>query len=185
MKLSAIETKYAGVLFRSRLEARWAVFFDALGIEWEYEPEAFRLKDGSGYLPDFRLPTFAGSIWVEVKPRLPDPAENDLQFSKAARFAAEGGESVWLCDGEPDHRATRLIRPANPEWGETESFGGTCVDVDRVLPLHGSAEGQNRFFTGADDCDHEEMDTNTVYATAVAAVRAHRFWNPKPAGGAP
>ena len=34
-KFKAIETKYKGFRFRSRLEARWAVFFDALGIEWE------------------------------------------------------------------------------------------------------------------------------------------------------
>jgi len=31
----AIRTKYKEHLFRSRLEARWAVFFDALGIRWE------------------------------------------------------------------------------------------------------------------------------------------------------
>jgi hypothetical protein len=38
-----IETRYAGCRFRSRLEARWAVFFDRLGIAWEYEPEGFEL----------------------------------------------------------------------------------------------------------------------------------------------
>lgn len=37
--IKPIETRYAGCRFRSRLEARWAVFFDALKIEWEYEPE--------------------------------------------------------------------------------------------------------------------------------------------------
>jgi hypothetical protein len=30
--LQAIETFYRGYRFRSRLEARWAVLFDALGI---------------------------------------------------------------------------------------------------------------------------------------------------------
>lgn len=30
--IKAIETSYAGCRFRSRLEARWAVFFDTLGI---------------------------------------------------------------------------------------------------------------------------------------------------------
>lgn len=37
--LTAIETEYGGYKFRSRLEARWAVFFDMLGIKWEYEEE--------------------------------------------------------------------------------------------------------------------------------------------------
>ncbi len=39
-----IETKYKGCRFRSRLEARWAVFFDALGLEWWYEPEGFIMR---------------------------------------------------------------------------------------------------------------------------------------------
>ena len=38
-RIIALPTKYAGIQFRSRLEARWAVFFDALKIKWEYEPE--------------------------------------------------------------------------------------------------------------------------------------------------
>jgi len=39
-----IETKYKGYRFRSRLEARWAVFFDTLGLKWWYEPEGFDLR---------------------------------------------------------------------------------------------------------------------------------------------
>lgn len=54
--MKAIETIYKWYRFRSRLEARWAVFFDAMGIEWEYEPEGFALDDGTNYLPDFFLP---------------------------------------------------------------------------------------------------------------------------------
>lgn len=37
--MQAIQTRYKGYHFRSRLEARWAVFFDTLGILWEYEKE--------------------------------------------------------------------------------------------------------------------------------------------------
>ncbi len=55
MEIKPIETIYNGYHFRSRLEARWAVFFDALGIEWEYEPEGFDLGGGVYYLPDFRV----------------------------------------------------------------------------------------------------------------------------------
>jgi hypothetical protein len=53
--IQAIETRYAGCRFRSRLEARWAVFFDYAGIRWEYEPQGYRLSDGTTYLPDFLL----------------------------------------------------------------------------------------------------------------------------------
>ncbi len=41
--MKAIETIYNGYEFRSRLEARWAVFFDTLGVKWEYEPEHYDL----------------------------------------------------------------------------------------------------------------------------------------------
>src|SRR5687767_14162166 len=66
--LTPIETCYAGYRFRSRTEAKWAVAFDRLGIEWIYEPELYRVGPfGSrrGYLPDFYLPRQA--LWVEVK----------------------------------------------------------------------------------------------------------------------
>lgn len=63
--IKAIETEYAGCLFRSRLEARWAVFFDAMDIRWQYEPEGFVLSDGTYYLPDFLLPD--SGTWIEVK----------------------------------------------------------------------------------------------------------------------
>lgn len=69
MQHRAIETRYKGYHFRSRLEARWAVFFDSAGIKWQYEPEGFeKSTEGDGisrYLPDFYLPDFG--TWVEVK----------------------------------------------------------------------------------------------------------------------
>ena len=55
MKIKAIETIYNGYRFRSRLEARWAVFFDAMGIKYEYEPQGVVFEDGAKYLPDFLL----------------------------------------------------------------------------------------------------------------------------------
>jgi hypothetical protein len=56
--MTPIQTIYKGWRLRSRTEARWAVFFDALGIRWEYEPEGFQFADGTRYLPDFWLPGF-------------------------------------------------------------------------------------------------------------------------------
>ena len=76
MNIKAIETVYKGYHFRSRLEARWAVFFDALGLEWEYEPEGFDLGDGIYYLPDFLITGFCGNkCWVEIKADKPTPLE--------------------------------------------------------------------------------------------------------------
>jgi hypothetical protein len=75
-----IETRYAGHRFRSRLEARWAVFFDALGVTWEYEPQGYLIgEERRPYLPDFWLPDLR--TWVEVKGR---PEDLDLQLLHAA-----------------------------------------------------------------------------------------------------
>ena len=51
-----IETCFAGYRFRSRTEARWAAFFTACGIQFEYEKEGYDLGEGVWYLPDFWLP---------------------------------------------------------------------------------------------------------------------------------
>lgn len=102
--LKPIETVWHGCRFRSRLEARWAVFFEALGIEWEYEQEGFELEDGTFYLPDFllhgivgrngdgyllcsddydRSNAVSGDLYVEVKGRMTNEDYNKVrQFAK-------------------------------------------------------------------------------------------------------
>ena len=59
------ESTYSSTTFRSQLEARWAIFFDCLGLDWDYEPCHYPLGDGLGYLPDFYLPTLG--LWAEGK----------------------------------------------------------------------------------------------------------------------
>lgn len=66
--IAAIETTYKGLRFRSRLEARWAAFFDLLGWPWHYEP-----LDLNGYIPDFVLPLEGGNILAEVRPAFTIP----------------------------------------------------------------------------------------------------------------
>ncbi len=63
--IKAIETTWNGYKFRSRLEARWAVYFTSLRIEFWYEPEGY-IVDGEPYLPDFWLPQV--DMFAEVKP---------------------------------------------------------------------------------------------------------------------
>jgi hypothetical protein len=62
----AIPTRYNDILFRSKLEADWAITLDKFGIAWEYEPEGrYWGPDRVFYAPDFYLP--ATSQWLEVK----------------------------------------------------------------------------------------------------------------------
>jgi len=67
-EIPAIQTRYNGRLFRSRLEARWAVYFDSLGVRYEYEPETYKVGEYGLYLPDFYLPDL--KVFVEIKPDL-------------------------------------------------------------------------------------------------------------------
>ena len=70
--VKAIDTEYAGHNFRYRLEAHWAVFFDSLGIRWEYEPEGYETPAGR-YLPDFLLHLPGRDVWFEVNGEVRPP----------------------------------------------------------------------------------------------------------------
>lgn len=88
--ITPIQTRYRGYRFRSRLEARWAVAFDAMGLRWEYEPEGFVLPSGKHYLPDFRVTLHNGAfIWFEVKP----------EGGRSPEFEAFMGASTVLARG--------------------------------------------------------------------------------------
>lgn len=114
--VKAIETEYKGYRFRSRLEARWAVFMDELDIDWQYEPEGFNTPSGP-YLPDFFLrfrpdshdaARYPGAgYWLEVKPR--EPSEDEL--AKLLAVCAATNHSGYIVAGQPwEYRAWTLHR---------------------------------------------------------------------------
>lgn len=99
-KISAIPTRYNGVQFRSRLEARWAAFFDLVGWKWDYEP-----IDLDGYIPDFIVTDPSRQFLVEVKPitRWPCPVPNcfgcdprDIERTDHDTAITTIHESGWL-----------------------------------------------------------------------------------------
>lgn len=94
-RIQAKETCYRGVLFRSRLEARWAVFFDALKVSWQYEPRRFFFPDGTSYLPDFYLPNWNDS-YIEIKGS--DHNIEDEDYKKMGHFCKE--RSLFLFIGD-------------------------------------------------------------------------------------
>ena len=98
--LRAITTRYSGYAFRSRLEARWAVFFDHLKIRWEYEAEGFELGNGLRYLPDFWLPDW--DLWVEVKSGPPDA----VTLEKARSLAEQSRRPIFITNGMPINGGT-------------------------------------------------------------------------------
>lgn len=84
--IKAIETRVYGCRFRSRLEARWAVFLTEAGFRWDYEPEGVEL-DAGRYLPDFRVSRSgsAVSVWLEIKPMIEDYADDPRWMELASR----------------------------------------------------------------------------------------------------
>ena len=127
--LKAIQTVYKGYRFRSRLEARWAVFFDALGIKWEYEKEGYDL-DGIWYLPDFWLPEL--ECWIEVKGKEPTEQEH----AKAQRLAETSNHPVILLGEMPaPHDEHRMGYKMDSDMWLTQvaRFQGYAPELDLSL----------------------------------------------------
>jgi hypothetical protein len=120
--IPAIETRYKGHRFRSRLEARWAVFLDDLPIKYIYELEGFKLKGGLRYLPDFFLPDVG--IYVEVKPT----RKIDLQsFRKIVAFAYASEGPLLLLIGVPSQEEILLM----------DGYGNDLQEFDVMVAEHG------------------------------------------------
>jgi hypothetical protein len=104
---SAIQTRVNGYHCRSRLEARWIVFFTELGFEFWYEPEGYRLSNGLLYLPDFYFPQIR--MYGEVKPEVLTRDEMD----KAGGLVLDSGKALILLVGPPDFKTYDAIWPDN------------------------------------------------------------------------
>src|SRR5262245_39016319 len=95
--MRAIPTTYAGIRFRSRLEARYAVLFDLLGWRWSYEP-----IDLAGWIPDFVIHG-ARPILVEVKPIFTFDGVLGARIRKAADLhddATRPGYEALICGAD-------------------------------------------------------------------------------------
>ena len=144
MDIKPIETVYSGYKFRSRLEARWAVFFDACGVNWEYEPEGFDLGDGLWYLPDLLLHDVVlayeydgrsyeysiSKLWVEVKGDM-----REIDAKKILKFADIHHHAYDTYDSYLDEFITTdLMITSNPILVTTSiPKGCDCKDLQRSI----------------------------------------------------
>jgi hypothetical protein len=143
--IKAIETIYKGYRFRSRLEARWAVFFDALGIQWEYEPEGFDV-DGERYLPDFFIKLEDEWFIVEIKHKGYKPSLKDNVWKSIddnSLKIGRGFHSMWIFCGVPEfensvqggfsdnHNLTCLL------FGESKRVSDACTKARQARFEHG------------------------------------------------
>lgn len=124
--MQAIRTCYKGILFRSKLEAQWAKFFDCMRLPWMYEPEGYQFSDGTRYLPDFYLPD--SNQWFEVKGVI-----NPTDEHKIKMLCMESGKDVivGLPDGEFYMYDTQLDGGALNVYSKTETYINQCLSCGK------------------------------------------------------
>lgn len=130
-RVNPIETVYNGYRFRSRTEARWAVFFDTLEIPYQYEVEGFELDGCGRYLPDFYLSPigfdpdepgyYRDGCWVEVKGS--SPSQEDI--AKVRALCAARQQFGFILVGNPGRSKVIYV----PEKGDVEHFSEEGVDA--------------------------------------------------------
>lgn len=165
--IKAIDTLYKGNYFRSRTEARWAVYFDALGVRWEYEKEGYNLGDGIYYLPDFWFPD--DDMYGEVKGEY-CIAENDMQ--KVRRLCEQSKKTVCLFIGIPDRTVCTNFR------FDTETMEAELRDREDYLdiPFRHIVMGRSRQYEkGMYWWASEDLSQNDPWRSAIHAAQTKRF----------
>jgi hypothetical protein len=133
--VTPIPTNYGGYRFRSRLEARWAVFYDTAGIRWRYETEGYVTGAGP-YLPDFYIPHL--DCFIEIKgecPTLQEQHKSDalclalhkpvyLFFGQIPRMIDAHGPCMEVDRDDPDLPSTHSA------WAWFYDRGGVVFDTN-------------------------------------------------------
>ena len=175
--IKAIETHYNGYRFRSRLEARWAVFFDTLGISYEYEPEGFDLGDGLYYLPDFWLPV--QKYWIEVKGSQPTSTEarKCKKLANQSKYFVFMLFDCWPRTGREVRNSCLYFSPDGKDWDGCQEWG-ICPKCNDIHIGHfGNHAITYSNFDPPNDCDYNGTDFNThpKLQSAYHAARSARF----------
>lgn len=102
MPIAAKPTRYGRYTFRSQLEARWAFFFEELGIRYLYEPKLYHLQDDLFYKPDFWL--IDHRCFVEIKGEQP---ENRQKMQALALLSRVNVYTFFGDVGAPDDSQKR------------------------------------------------------------------------------
>lgn len=157
-----IETNYNGILFRSRLEARWAMFFDLIQARWNYEPEGFTNGDDS-YLPDFVLYNVAlrdesSPLYIEIKPESFTQDRYKEWFTKnLVLFNGTPRQFIW------DNNTSEGGFQQTPYWDNCMRIW-KCVKCGR-MKIEFSEGHYNRCIEG---CDGKSDDAWLLRAAILA-----------------
>lgn len=169
MKFKAIDTNYKGYKFRSRLEARWAIYFDSVGLKWEYEKEGFEFEDGIKYLPDFWLPEV--EMWAEVKHN--DYFDWEDEEKKKVEYLVKSTKNpcILLC-GVPELKPYDcLVIPDNPN--EPLLVNGLDIYDLMISNYHNYPHDEKRFYSCVGEYDGtEDSLINTFEDSYNASISA-------------
>ena len=180
LAIPAIPTPYGGVLFRSRTEARWALFWDQLEIKWEYEPQGFITRAGDPYLPDFLAFPALGRLWVEIKGRWESDPGGVAKWRRFADDRPQPSRAV-LCEGPPSIEGRYLVvggdenqpNPVKGGWDDDTQQWRPCVSGHHFdLTFPGWFHGKFAEDGCADDFGGPGEDR---LRKAVDAARSARF----------
>ena len=162
MKIKAIDTYYKGYKFRSRLEARWAVYFDSIGLEWEYEKEGYEFDDGTKYLPDFWLPEV--KMWAEVKPiKL-----NEKEEKKIFNLVNHTGYPVLELIGVPEIKTYNC-------WKIYKGTAWNCDEVLLSIAYNKFFKNERRFYSMPGEPEETWEFNFPDISRAVNKARSARF----------
>lgn len=128
--IKAHPTMYNGVMFRSRLEATWAAYFDLMRWEWEYEP-----IDLVGWVPDFyvKFPCLHSEcngyheLYVEVKPFR---SIKEFEATSAARFLKNCNLEICFPGYTFPAVAYFGLNPNVSEWEMGHGAGGGIENLE-------------------------------------------------------
>lgn len=188
-RITAIETRYGGCLFRSRLEARWAVFLTRLGLDWEHEPQRMKVDTPRGsYLPDLFVPQL--DIYLEVKPAHPDVIDPDgylrwKHFAGQVAMEWQHGRTAMLTGPIPNPDTVDEYGPPRQyEWTDQpiimleQWHGAWCAcPSGRHFDIQMQARG-GRIHCGCSRVQDDRLyltGNNPTILNAYAAARSARF----------
>ena len=139
-KIPSKKTRYDDVVFRSKLEAQWAVFMNSLKVNWEYEPKQYDLG-AVKYTPDFWLPD--NNIFLEIKPPNVQFPLTFVELHKAAMLSYKQRCEVYimqcfLTEGSPNENY-RFTPQDKPEMAHF-TCGHKWVKVDGKYTLRPASE---------------------------------------------
>jgi len=179
MKARAIQTKYNGNLFRSLLEARWAIFFDALKIKYRYEQFGFDLQD-VWYCPDFFLPDLR--IWVEIKGEY--PSDEAIHKAKLLASARPVDNVAIFWGGLPDEAyepiGMKFFYRSHFDLDRTDFTNDISLTeadkvlcIERVVFVGSDSDG---WWLGPSSLGHEDGNYYYTLMQAFDEARQYRFW---------